>query len=140
MSIDKTVKSLVLSIGVPVVVVVGAGIGINFYAHHNVHYQVDGKRVFQKVDGIFDYTQLEINEDGSVKVDRYSFWNSRFYTDKDGDGNVDGIFQDSNPFARGYHLRSFERDKHLKQYPAVFQDADRDFRKQVQRFKPYINR
>lgn len=125
-------------------VVLGLGVctGINFYKHHNVSYEIvqEGKKVFQKADGIFTYTELEINKDGSVNINRYPFGDIRFYTDKDGDGNVDSIFQGSNLFVRGSHSRSFERDKHLKQYPAVFQDADRDFRQQMQRFKPYINR
>ena len=140
MSIDKTVKRLALSIGVPVVVSVGALTGINFYAHHNINYEVDGKRVFQKADGIFAHTELEINEDGSVEMDRYSFGNTRFYTDKEGDGKVDRVFQGSNPFARGSHSRAFHRDKHLEQYPQVFERADQDFRQQMKRFKPYINR
>lgn len=140
MSINKTVKTLAQLIGVPLVVTAGALTGLNFYRHHNVHYELGGNKLFKKADGLFGYTVLEIDKEGSVGIDRYSFANTIFYTDKDGDGNVDNIFQWPNLFLRGSHLGIFERGKHLNQYPIVFQDADRDFREQMQRFKPYINR
>lgn len=136
MSIDKIAKRLTLSTGVSIVAVVGMWTGSNFYFHHNVNYEEDGKRVFQKADGIFAHTELEINEDGSVEMNRYSFGNNRFYTDKDGDGKVDRVFQGSNLFARGSHSRAFYRDEHLEQYPQVFERADQDFRQQMKRFKP----
>ncbi len=140
MSICKTIKSLTLSIGVPIAVGLGIVTGINFYLHHNVNYEEDGKRIFQKADGIFDYTELEINEDDSIDISRYSFGNTRFYTDEDGDEKVDRIFKASHPFVRGSHSRAFYRDKHLEQYPQIFERADQDFREQMKRFKPYINR
>ncbi len=139
-SIDKIVKVLALSIGVSVVGVVGIWTGVNFYAHHNVSYGEYGNKVFQKVDGIFAYTQLEINLDGSVNIDRHSFGKDILYTDGEGDGNVDRIVQFSSPIVRGPDYRILYRGEDLKHNPVVFEDADRDFREQMLRFKPLINR
>jgi len=130
--------------GIVLGTVAGLGVitGLNFYQHHDVNYEIvqEGKKVFQKVDGIFAYTKLEINEDSSVEIGRYSYGDNKFYTDIDGDENVDIIFQFGNPFLRGSHSNTFHRDKDLKQYPIVFQEADKDFRGQMQRFKPYTNK
>jgi len=142
MSIDKTVRKLALSVGIPAVAWIGVLTGYNFYAHHNTSYETDNKKVVQKADGIMAHTELEIDtENGSVEITRHHALNFRSYTDSNGDGNVDRVYRRlGNPFARGSHSRSFERDKHMEQYPTVFQEADRDFRQQMQRFKPYINR
>ena len=142
MNIFNKVKTLVGPIVIPIAIVLGMGTGGNFYFHHNVNYEEDGKKVFQKVDGIFDYTELNINEGGSVDVIRHSLVNYRSYTDKDGDEIVDRVFHGSNLFVRGSgsHSRMFLRDEHLEQYPQVFEKADQDFREQMKRFKPYINR
>ncbi len=141
MTIDKTIQKIVLSIGIPVVGWIGGLTGYNFYAHHNVSYETPDKKVVQKADGIIDYTSVEINkEDGSIEITRDHFPNWRSYKDKDRDGNVDEINRRGNLFVRGSHYSNFDREKHLKQYPIVFQEADRDFRQQIKRFKPYINR
>lgn len=124
-------------IGLGVIFYMGVQTGCNFYSHHNVNYEEYGQRVYQKADGItaYDYTSLVINEDGSVEIDRYSLRNYRFYTDKDGDGKVDRVFQGDNLFGRGSYSRVFRRDKHLEQYPEVFERADQDFRQQMKRFR-----
>ena len=112
---------------------------INFYLHYNVNYSVDGKTVFKKAEGIFAHTELELNEDGSIGVDRYSFGNGRFYIDKEGDGQVDKVSQYSL-FTRGPHSRHFDRKKHLEQYQDVFRKADEDFRRQLDRFGLFLDR
>lgn len=139
MSIDKRVKSIVVFIA-------GAGTalgmlaGINFYEHHNVSYETDNQRVFQKADGILGYTEVRIDEDGSVKMNRFSWGNNRGYTDKDANGVVDETFGSiPNQFSRGSHFGYLKRNEHLRQYAAVFQEADGDFRQQVQRFKPHLH-
>ena len=144
-TLERIALPIALGFGLPIASVatgIGMYAGVNFYQHQNVNYEIvmEGKKVFQKVDGIFGYTELEINKDGSVIISKYSFENGISYTDEDGDGNVDRIIQLSNLFVRGSYSNIFSRDKNLKQYPNVFQDADRDFRQQMQRFKPYMNR
>lgn len=135
MDISKIVRTLALSIGTSATCV-GLWMGCNFYFHHNTNYEVDDKKVFQKVDAIFAHTKVEINEDGSVEIARYSpLGTTRFYNDEDGDGMVDRIFICSNVFARGSYDRAFYRDRQLKQHPSVFKKADQDFRQQIKRFK-----
>lgn len=135
MDISKIVRTLALPIAIPAICV-SLWTGGNFYFHHNTNYEVDDKKVFQKADGIFAHTKVEINEGGSVKIARYSpIGTTRFYDDEDGDGIVDRIFRCSNLFDRGSYNRTFYRDRHLKQHPSVFQKADQDFRQQIKRFK-----
>ncbi len=138
MNIGQTVLGLV---GIGVVITMGGLTGLNFYLHNNVSYETDDKKVVKKADGIMTHTTLEIDKDnGAIKITRNNFLTHRTYTDNDNDGNVDNIFRTDNPFVRGSYPRTFERDKHLKQYPSLFEKADRDFRQQIKRFKPFLNR
>ena len=144
MGINKKVKGLVKIIGIPAAFVT-TGVSVlallNVYQNHNVSYEIESKKVFQKADGIIGNTDVILNEDGSRKVVRYSALKGyRSYTDKNDDGIVDEVFTDPPLLARGGHSRSFYRDEHLNQYPKIFHEADLDFRKQIKRFKPYINR
>lgn len=132
------VKYVVLS-GVVTAVMAGS---TNFCLHHNVSYEKDGKRVFQKIDGIMSYTRLEINEEGSVKITRCSFPESSFYIDNNGDGIVDivskYVLRDGNP--NGLHEEVFHRADDLKKHFQLFKKADMDFLAQMHRFKPYLKR
>lgn len=141
MSVGKNIKGLALSVAIPVVGWIGIFTGYNFYVHHNVNYETDDKKVFQKADGILSHTSIEIDKDrGSVEVTRHHALNYRSYHDNNGDRKVDDVYLGGNPFRRGAHFRIFRRDKHLEQHPAVFQDADRDFRQQMKRFKLHISK
>ncbi|MEK6941048.1 MAG: hypothetical protein AABW49_04065 [Nanoarchaeota archaeon] len=115
----------------------------NFFKHHNVGYQMwDGAKVFKKIDGPFDHTELIIHPDGAVEVTRIDC-PYRHYEDSNGDENVDMVCHDNSgctPFGiLEFHLRLY-RDEHLEQYPQVFQEADLEFRKQIERFKPLISK
>ena len=138
MSLNKKVRS----VGFVLLGYFGFVTGCNFYTHHNVSYETDNEKIVKKADGIFAYTTLGINEsDGAINISRDSFLNWRSYKDKDGDGDVDRVYRKlGNPLVRGSHSRTFDRDKDLTQFPKVFEEADRDFKNQMQRFKPYINR
>ncbi|MBS3092071.1 hypothetical protein J4466_01485 [Candidatus Pacearchaeota archaeon] len=131
-----------LALGVGLLGYFGAVTGYNFYTHHNISYENGNKKVVEKADGILAYTTLEIDRsDESIDVTRRDFLNWRSYEDKNGDGNVDWVYRTlGNPLIRGSHSRSFYRDKDLTQFPVVFEEADKDFRKQMERFKQYINR
>ena len=140
MSIDKTIKKLLPS-AISLVACLGFITGINFCTHHNVSYETDNKKVFQKANGILAHTQIEVNKDGSVAMNRYNHIRGiRFYTDNDGDGKVDRVIYAAKLFSRGPHSETFYRDEHLEHYPQVFETADQDFRQQMKRFKPLMNR
>lgn len=139
MSLTKTVGKLALLALAPL----GGWTGLNFYTYHNVAYEeVDGTRVFQKADGVYSSTRLEINPDGSVGIERFSFF-PRGYTDDRGDGKVDRISRHPHLFARGSSTKDVKelyRTKDLGQYPEVFESADQDFREQMERFQPLIEK
>ena len=64
------------------------------------------------------------------------FGNSTLYTDQNGDGLVDKFvryFPNESP-----EFRTFYRSE-LPKYAAVFQEGERDFAEQMQRFKPYMH-
>jgi hypothetical protein len=140
MSNTGLAKQLTFRVGIPIVMGISTLTVINLYFHHNVKYQTDEKTVLQKMDGIVDWTQVTIDKDGPVHVNRRHLLNWRDYTDKDNDGEVDRIYLGDNPFVRGSHSKSYYREEDLAKYPQVFQRADEDFRKQIKRFKPHINR
>jgi hypothetical protein len=141
MAIDKTVKRLALAIGIPVAGYTALLAGYNFYAHNNHIYEIGDKKVFQKMDGIASYTALEISkEDSSFDVKRYSPFGYRRYKDDDGNGIVDELYLEPNPFTRNSRPKVLERNRHMKKYQSVFQKADRDYRQQIKRFKIFMNR
>lgn len=114
----------------------------NFFKHHNVGYQRwDGAKVFKKIDGPFDHTELIIRPNGAVEVIRVNC-PYRHYEDSDGDENVDMVYHDNygcTPFGiLEFHQRLY-RGEHLEQYNQVFQEADLDFIAQIKRFKPLMS-
>lgn len=138
MSIEQTFKKLLPSV-VSLILCLGVATGMNFYTHHNIIHETYDKEVFQKADGILNHTELEINENGPIEIGKYKFFKiTRFYTDNNGDEKVDKITQVS--LFRDTRIKTFYRDEHLEHYPQVFEMADQDFRKQMKRFKPLMNR
>jgi len=142
MTVDKIVRRSATYGGMFVLGGIALVTGHNFYAHHNVSYEGEYGPVFLKADGIIAHTKLKIDKkSGAITVIRNHPLNWRWYEDNNKDEKVDTVEVNvGNILSRGYHSRNFHRDKHLEQYPVVFQEADRDFRQQMKRFKPYINR
>jgi len=104
-------------------------IGLNLYYNNNVNYKTDNKKIFRKIDGPFGYTQLVVNEDNSVEILRFSLTNSRSYEAENIDANVNEIYKKGG---------TFYVDEHSKKYPQVFEEANRDFRRQTKRFEHTI--
>ena len=134
MNLQGIVKGL-LPVVAPVAMFYTGCTGLNFHQNHNVKYlTTDGALTCSKADGVFTSTEVEISKDGSVKIAR--FLPLRIYSDNNGDGKVDRIYQKVSVFlGRGRHAEEFVRDQHLEQYPLVFQEADKDFNQQRERFK-----
>ncbi len=133
MNISRIVKVLILSIIIPISCA-GGFIGYNFCAHNNVNYETDDKKVMHKVDGIFGHTSLEINKsDDSVKIRRYNPLDLRLYYDYNRDNTVDRVYREGILFLRNSQ-KSFYIDRDLKEYPIIFQEANKDFMEQMQRF------
>jgi len=119
-------KIILLNWAALIIYLSSLGIGLNLYYHNNVHYKTDNKKIFQKIDGLFGYTKLVINEDNSVEILRSSLTNSRSYKAENIDANVNEIYKKGETFYIG---------EHSKKYPQVFEEANRDFRKQTKRFE-----
>lgn len=134
MSLQKIIKSLLPVVAGPAVIISGCT-GLNFYKYHNVKYiKADGTLNCSKVDGIFASTDFSIYKDGRV----YIYNGSRTYWDENGDGKVDEVTHWRSVFLeRGPPWESFYRAQHLEQYPLVFQEADKDFKEQQERFKDF---
>lgn len=138
MNIKKYINEIAILLSPPTTFFVGLTV-MNFYEYHDVAYQTsEGERVYSKADGIASHTQVTIGKDGSVEVSRFNFWGEdRFLTDENGDQAVDRIFK-TGSFARGSHDVALYRDRDFGTYPKDFESADRDFRKQIRRFKPLM--
>ncbi|MGM5482174.1 MAG: hypothetical protein ACQESF_01820 [Nanobdellota archaeon] len=136
MGIETKLKDVVKAVGLPIIFSVGVFTGYNFYSHHNVSYETQEKKVFQKVDGVMSHTTLEFNkENGAITLIRDNFLDLKIYKDTNGDRRVDSLYELGNPFLRGSHPRSFERDEDFEQYTMVFEDADWALAKQLKRFR-----
>jgi len=122
-------KIILLSYAALIIYSSSFAIGLNLYYHNNVHYKTDNKKIFQKIDGPLSYTKLVINEDNSVEILRSSLTNSRSYKAENIDANVNEIYKKGG---------TFYVDEHSKKYPQVFEEANRDFRKQTKRFEHTI--
>ena len=111
----------------------------NLYQHHNNHYEFEEKKVAEKIDGIFAHTMVIQNKDDSIKINRFGgvFGNTYFYNDENNDGLVDRIYMNKQ-FSRGPKEYSLERNQHFGKYQQIFQEADRDFKNQMERFKSYL--
>ncbi len=107
---------------------------MNYVIHHNKVVQDSERTIYTKADGFFGHTRLTINDDGTTELKRNVFLRSIYYDEKDNDGKVDKIseYHPNGPSTR------FDRKKHLNKFPARFQEADRDYRAQIQRFKPLM--
>lgn len=126
---------LIRRLVLPICVGFGLAGVYNAYLHHNISYETHNKRVMEKVDGIFSHTEIEIDKrDGDVKVVRYDLLNYRSYFDEDEDLKVDEVYLGDNMFIRGSHSKFFQRDKHFNENSEVFNEADKEFRKQIKRF------
>lgn len=133
-------KELLVKLGIYTLLGLGGATIFNYFQYHNLVKQGgSGEKIYTKADGagLFGYTRIEINTKREVEIIRAHVFNCELYLDKNRDGLVDCVYKSG--FART-RPRVFERDKHLEQYPQLFQQADRDFRQQIERFKSYINR
>lgn len=106
---------------------------VNLSRHDNITYRTLAGQVYEKADGIFAYTQLTLHKNGSVHVARHSLFSSVVYIDADNNGDVDQIYMLYGP-RREKTERFFERTKHRKLLPNLFEDADKDFQEQEKRF------
>ena len=106
--------------------------GINAYFHHNVETNDRGYKSFEKIDGAFDHTSLSFRGN-NVTLNRRGF-NYRLIEDNDSDGKVDRVFLAGNPFVRGSNSQSFDRDSDFNDNPAIFENADKELREQLDRF------
>jgi len=114
---------------------------LTFYEVHNVSYREGSERVYEKADLFLAHTDITFDDSkGSVEVFRYSVFSpSKAYTDKNNDGKVDTLFIFPH-LGRGAHETYLQRDKDYDGHPSEFQNADIDFRIQIKRFKPFIDR
>ncbi len=139
-----SLSNALISGAVATVTLVGGTLALNLYENHGVQYEkIDGERVTKRVDGIASRTEVTENPDGSIEVVRvspFSHIDYVSYTAKGRDEKVDRVFQSSGPFVRTSRSGSYLRENHFAKYPDVFEKADRDFREQIARFKPYLKR
>ena len=139
--IRNTLKSLT-----PLVVGMAVGLSIpfslNVYQNSNVDYFVNDRRVLRKIDGIFSHTEVEVYNNGKIKMTRTSS-PYRFYTDNECDGSLDEIYLGGEFLGRGPETegRFFYRKDHREIYegtletnPNVFANAETEFRDQLDRF------
>ncbi|MFA5993282.1 MAG: hypothetical protein WC796_06255 [Candidatus Pacearchaeota archaeon] len=134
-------RSLALTLGIGVAAWTTFFGGCNLYQHQNVRYETPDRKVFEKADGILGYTKLDVDKNtGAVEITRHHGWHYRDFTDSNGDGFVDRVCLGENPFIRGSHITFFDREKQLQEYPVVFRDADNEFRNQMQRFEPLMDK
>ena len=117
---------------------------INLYENHNVSYrQREGGLVFRKVDGIYGHTKVETDPSGLVSYVHISYFNgAEKYLDYNVDGKVDhiDIYLSSLLGREGPFFQYLDGDKHRKEYPQEFKEADLKFQEQVERFKPMIEK
>ena len=114
-------------------------ISSSFYQHHNVYYKNKDEEYASKMDGLMNHTELHIENDGPIEIRRSSLLStSRHYYDNDGDHEVDRLFEFSA--GRGGYGEAFYRDEDLKDYSEKFVMADRDFKKQMERFQPFLDK
>ena len=109
---------------------------LNFY-YNNIYYEINGKKVYKKIDGVLDYTKLIVNENGSIELTKDHFMNYVHYKsnkDKNDDRKVYWIYKGANPFSRKDENLSFSRKDDFEKYPEVFQEADQELKKQLKRF------
>ena len=140
MGLENFAKSVGQYVIAPVTLVVAMWTGFNLYSHQNVRYvDENGKKMFQKIDGPFNYTEVKIDTDGSIEINKnHSHYKS--YTDKNGDGLVDRLGDGGNLLVRGSHFRYLCREEHFGKYTKEFQLADAEFKKEMERFKQLINK
>lgn len=133
------IKAMLKGLGIPLAIIVAGAGGLNVYYNHNVNYEVNGKRYFKKVDGIFSHTEIIINNNGSIELKKLGIGSYIAYDDRNNDKKVDWIFLGGNPLSKGAgsESRSFERNEDLEKNIQLFQDADKLYEKELKRFKLY---
>ena len=133
MSLRKWIKKGSLLALVTVATASALALDYNVYLHHNITYKTPGGQVYEKIDGIFSYTQLTMHGDGSVRIARHTLFSSTLYNDSDNDGDVDSIELLYGP-QREKTERIFLRAEHERLFPELFRGADEDFQEQMERF------
>lgn len=133
MGLVKELGKNLVGIGFALGITAGALTGINYYENQNVNYNVNGKKVFQKIDGVLAHTQIEINNDNSIAINRYTPLGSKIYTDTNRDGKIDELFESYGLINRGPDYRIFDKKDLLKK-PEILKKANQDFIKQLKRF------
>ena len=145
-TILKTSKEIGKRVVAPVALAI-AGVGLmNLYLNHNVRSESSTRISIKRADGICSATQTTKSGDVYTEVSRFSLLGSTtFYTDKDGDGKVDRIHVFPGIFSRlpkrgdfRINDRVYDRERDLKDNVLIFEEADRDFQSQTERFEPYF--
>src|SRR3989344_1035452 len=123
--------------------------GANYCSHNNVRYldkgfgRNDRHLVCKKADGLLGNTEINFYErTGKIDVKRCStFLEIKHYTDEDGDWYVDNFSIYKGLFhIRGPDYVYLNRDEDFLGNERLFEEADRDLEKQLQRFKPLIEK
>lgn len=123
-----------LGLGVAAVITTGLLTGTNFYLHNNLSYEDRNKKIFQKADGVFAYTELVINQDNSKVIRKNSLINSKYYEDTDNDKRIERVIQWHHPFYRGPNYREFS-EKELEDNPEILERANQEFNEELRRFR-----
>ncbi len=134
-------KGIAGYIGIPVLVVAGAATGLHYYYTHNVRsYDFFSGKTFSKVDFPLSDTRISIKDNSTMIFRSKFFGGSVHYSDNDGDGTVDQIYEYDSHLARGGGSRAFDRSTDFDRHPEKFKKADIDFRRQIRRFKPLMSK
>jgi len=112
----------------------------NFAEYNNVVNDDSDEKEVRKVDGPFSGTSLTIDKHFDTEsIQRYTLRSCKTYGDSDRDGNVD-ILVMSKKTLFGVSFQTLHRDRDFEDNQELFKQADRDFRAQIKRFKPYVGR
>ena len=130
--VGQSLKSLAPLVLIPLVPFL-----MNVYQHHNVDYVTEGKRVLKKMDGIMAFTEVEVHNDGEIRMVRSAF-PSRYssYIDTDGDHRLNTIYLSGNIFGRGSESenRYLTREKDLVNNRSIFSGSERAFTEELSIF------
>ena len=132
MDIGKVAKNFGKFVVLPVVGIPIIGALLNYSFIHNRSYETENSRSFTKADGIIGHTRLEENKNtGEINIQRSRVVVYQTFEAEKGNNYV-------STFNNGQ--RTYWRDKDGLAFPTTFKEADQDYRVQIKRFKPLMNR
>ncbi|HLC56452.1 MAG TPA: hypothetical protein VJJ23_04415 [Candidatus Nanoarchaeia archaeon] len=152
MTLSEFVKDFALFVGLGLTLsspIATALLIDNYHSHNNVRYldkglgRDDRRLVCKKADGLLGYTEIDLYErDGKIEVGKNSvFSDSKIYVDEDGDWYVDEIYISSGLFSMREPILLFrDRNKDFKDHKRLFEEANKVLEKELQRFKPLIEK